>query len=388
MTNERGASILEVLLAMAIVAMVMPFLYFQISEISQNVVDIRDANAIISLREPALNFVRLNQTNWPSVAQIKLDDSELKRISNDAHTGFIDRYDVRGAIMTDVYLAFNTGDAMRAANIAKQIGGDAALVNPDGVAYATSWAAAAPDFAPGDLVYRISYNFSGDDNSKYLHRATTGEDDFNVMMRPLLMNGFDVFNVGTIAAASARITDVSAAFAASELMSSDTIYFARGANMDGNSMDIGALRVSGDTIGFRGILAMQLNEKQFGTNGNIIADRVNVYENLHVANRMNIKSESTRNISDFVVIKAHSVATPFLSVGEIIFSDNFGLTVSGELLMSTNPPIRIGDWIFPSYTPPGFAELSLARAPIPNTPNPQEFELIMKDGWKDIRVLQ
>ncbi len=325
MVNERGASILEVLLTLAIIAMVAPFLYFQVSDISRQAADIRVANQIISLREPALNFVRINQTEWPTDIQIKLDSDELAAISPDATAGFVDRYDANGAIMTDVYLAFNVGDATMAAQIAKQIGSDAAVVNPDGAAYAKIWAASAPDWDVGDLVYRIAYSFSGEDNAKYLHRATTGEDDFNVMLRTLNMNNFDTYNVGTVAAESVIVRDAFAAFAAANLMSADSIYFARGANLDGNSIEIGALRVSGDTTGFRNITALRLNGDGFGTSGNIITDRANISNSVNVAGRMNIKAEMARTISGFIVINAHSVAVPFMSVGELTFFNDFGL---------------------------------------------------------------
>ena len=73
--NSRGASMTEVLLAMAIVAMATPFLYSQISDTNNTLRDISAANEIISLRDTVLNFVRLNQSDWPDTAQIKLADA-------------------------------------------------------------------------------------------------------------------------------------------------------------------------------------------------------------------------------------------------------------------------------------------------------------------------
>ena len=74
---SRGASMTEVLLAMAIVAMAAPFLYSQIANTNNTLRDIAVANKIIALRDTVMNFVRLNQADWPDVAQIRLSDDEL-----------------------------------------------------------------------------------------------------------------------------------------------------------------------------------------------------------------------------------------------------------------------------------------------------------------------
>ena len=106
-TNNAGASITEVLLAMAIVAMETPFVYKQIAQTNQNIRDIAVAKSIIATRDSVLNFVRTNQDKWPESVQIKLDNTDLANISPDAVAGFIDKYPVIGTTITDVYLAFN-----------------------------------------------------------------------------------------------------------------------------------------------------------------------------------------------------------------------------------------------------------------------------------------
>ena len=211
--NCRGASVLEVLLAMAIVAIATPFVYSQIAKTNRTVHDIAIARKIMSTRDAALNFVRMNQDAWPDNAQIKLDDTELDTISTDAAAGFIDKYAVNGAIITDVYLAFVAADTgLRTNEIARHIGTDAAVVSDDGVAYGNAWAVAAPDFIPGDLIYRISRDIAGTDTSIYLHRGTMGEDGLNMMQRDLDMAKHHVYNVASLNGKSARARNINVTF--------------------------------------------------------------------------------------------------------------------------------------------------------------------------------
>ena len=382
-TNNAGASITEVLLAMAIVATATPFVYKQIATTNQTIRDIAIAKAIISTRDSVLNFVRTNQDKWPETVQIQLDDTDLASISPNAFTGFIDKYSAIGTTITDVYLAFKIDDSNLHANkIAKHIGGDAAVVNDNGIAYGNTWAVAAPDFQPGDLIYRITRNISGEDTSKYLHRATSGEDDFNVMMRNLNMNKHHIYNTATIIAESAKINNANAVFVNSESLDAKNIYFSSGANMDGQDVHFGNLRVTGDMYGFRNIYADNLNGSKFTTSGRIITDRASILNSIKVGNNMVVKSDSSRSISGFTIISSNTVLTPFISSEEMIFYDNFGLTVSGELLMSTTPPLKIGNWSFPSTKPPMFSEFEISRAKIPETINQSEFDAILKSGWQ------
>ena len=382
-TNNAGASITEVLLAMAIVALATPFVYKQIATTNQTIRDIAIAKTIISTRDSVLNFVRTNQDKWPETVQIQLDDTDLASVSPNAFTGFIDKYSAIGTTITDVYLAFKIDDSKLHANkIAKHIGGDAAVVNDNGIAYGNTWAVAAPDFQPGDLIYRITRNISGEDTSRYLHRATSGEDDFNVMMRNLNMNKHHIHNTATIIAESAKINNANAVFVNSESLDAKNIYFSSGANMDGQDVHFGNLRVTGDMYGFRNIYADNLNGSKFTTSGRIITDKASILNSIKVGNNMVVKSDSSRSISGFTIISSNTVLTPFISSEEMIFYDNFGLTVSGELLMSTTPPLKIGNWSFPSTKPPMFSEFEISRAKIPETINQSEFDAILKSGWQ------
>lgn len=380
---NRGASVLEVILSMAIVAMAAPMVYSQISETNRNIHDIAMAHEITELRGDILNFIRINQDEWPDIVQIRMTDEELEIIAPEAHAGFIDKYSVRGTTITDVYLAFDiNAPNLRTANIAHHIGEDAAVIADDGVAYGRTWAVSAPDFNHGDLIYRISRSVFGEDNTKYLHRGSSGDDDLNVMLRDLNMGGYNVFDVGGISASATRIQDATATFVKSEDLTAQSVYFANGANMTGGNISIDSLRVTGDIMGFRNIYADNLNGATYTTSGRVIVDRATVTNSVNVARNLNLKSSGARTIGGFTGIKAGSVYTPFLTTNEIMFYEDVGLTVSGELMMSSNSPIKFGNWTFPSTTPPSFNSLVLSRASIPAVPSNSEFGVLMSDGWQ------
>lgn len=383
--ENRGASILEVLMSMAIVAVALPFVYSQIIETNANIRDMAIAHDISGLRPDVLNFIRLNQDTWPEVAQIRMSDEDLSRISDGINVGFIDKYVVNGASITDVYLCFKTGYTnLHTANIAHHIGDDAAVVSSDGIAYGRNWAVSAPDFNAGDLVYRITRDVAGEDKTKYLHRGTSGDDELNIMLRDLNMAGYNMYDVGGVYASAMRVKDITATFVTANDLIAQTIYFSNGANMTGNNVSIEALRVTDDIIGFRNIYAGKLNNNGFTTSGRVVTDRATITDSLNVAGDMNLKSDTSRTVSGFAGIKAGSVYAPFISTDEIVFYENFGLTVSGELMMSTNSPIKFGSWSFPSVTPPSFTAFNLSRVAIPSVPKTSEFGPLMTSGWQSI----
>lgn len=387
--ENRGASVMEVLLALGIVALATPFVYNQISRSTQTVRDMAHAHQIMNVRDSVLNFVRMNQDKWPDVAQIRLDEEELRAISDMPVAGLIDKYSVRGATITDVYLAYEIGDDLMATSrIASHIGANAAVVADDGVAYGASWAAAAPDFEPGDLIYRITRDVSGSDTSRYLHRATSGEDDLNVMFRDLNMGGYNVYNIASIFADSVTANNATAFFVNANDIAAENVYFSSGANMDGGDVFIDNMRVSGDITGFKNIYADKMNGTTYTTSGRIIADKATVANSINVSRDLVLKSDSTKTISGFTGISTGTVVAPFLSTEEIMFYEDFGLTVSGELLMSTVSPIQIGRWVFPSTTPPRFSKFNISRTTTPDMPETSEFNAIMKSGWMQSGITQ
>ena len=387
--ENRGASVMEVLLALGIVALATPFVYNQISRSTQTVRDMAHAHQIMNVRDSVLNFVRMNQDKWPDIAQIRLDEEELRAISDMPVAGLIDKYSVRGATITDVYLAYEIGDDLMATSrIASHIGANAAVVADDGVAYGASWAAAAPDFEPGDLIYRITRDVSGSDTSRYLHRATSGEDDLNVMFRDLNMGGYNVYNIASIFADSVTANNATAFFVNANDIAAENVYFSSGANMDGGDVFIDNMRVSGDITGFKNIYADKMNGTTYTTSGRIIADKATVANSINVSRDLVLKSDSTKTISGFTGISTGTVVAPFLSTEEIMFYEDFGLTVSGELLMSTVSPIQIGRWVFPSTTPPRFSKFNISRTTTPDMPETSEFNAIMKSGWMQSGITQ
>ena len=381
--SQRGATMVEAVLAIAVVIAVSPFMYTQIVQMSHDSQDIAVANEIVKLRDSVINYIRVNQNQWPDNTEIKLSDDEIKNISPIAHSVYIDKYKVNGASITDVYLAINTNQSdFRTANIAKQIGEDAAVVRDDGIAYSQSWAVSAPDdFYVGDLIYRVSYDFEGADKSRFLHRGTMGEDNLNQMQRNLHMNNFNIFNAHDIDAVSAKIVDVDAVFLESDVVDANNVYFSSGANIGSENITFSSMRVTGDTNGFRTIKADVLNSDKYTTNGRLIVDRATIGNSVNVAGNLILKSPNTRTISGFGGISVNKLLTPYLTATDLVFFENFGITVSGELLLAGIAPLKIGSWSFPSTTPPSFSKLILTRASIPSNPDMDEFDKITSQNW-------
>ena len=380
---QRGGGLVEVLLALVIISVATPFTYSIISDTTHTMHNMAIANDIISLRDGVLNFIRTNQDLWPDTAQIQMSPEELAEFSDSISTGFIDKYSVRNGTIIDVYLAFDFQmPAKRVAQIVNNIGADAAIVGADGIAYGDSWAVTAPGFHSGNLVYKITRNLSDVDTSRFLHRGSGGEDDLNVMARDLNMGGHDVYNIGGVDAKSVRVRNLDATFISADTIDARTVYFSSGANMNGDNVKIGTLRVSGDINGFRNITGKKLNGSSFNVNGRLIADRATINKVVNVGRNFILKSSSLKTISGFTGMSAGTVYTPYILTKEIIFYENFGLTVSGELLVSTNSPIKFGSWSFPSTTPPSFASLQLTRAPIPAAPKTDEFRALMTSEWQ------
>lgn len=383
--EQYGATITEVILAVAIVVAVSPFLYRQIIEMTRDSADIAIANQIVDLRGDVINFLRINQPQWDDTAEIKMTEDQIKEIAPNAHSGFIDKYKVNGASITDVYLAFDIDASdYSVSNIAKHIGEDAAVVREDGIAYSQSWAVSAPeDFYVGDLIYRISRDFEGANKSKFLHRGTMGEDDLNQMQRNLHLNNYNIFNVSNIDASSAKIIDVDAVFLNADVVDATSVYFSSGANMNSANIAVNSMRVTGDTSGFQMIRADTLNGGKYTTNGRLVVDRATVGNSVNVSGNLILKTSGSQTISGFSGISMNKLLTPFVSATDMTFFENFGITVSGELLLAGDAPLKIGSWYFPSTTPPSFSRFILTRATIPSVPDASEFKSLMQKNWQD-----
>ncbi len=385
---------------MSIIAVAAPFMYNQIKRTYGDIENISVAQKIVDLQDNALNFVRTHQSQWGDTEQIQLSDEELAEISSLPVAAFIDRRQYRGTTITDVYMLFDVSDsAVRTNQIARQIGGDAAIVDDDGVAYGASWAVAGPEFKPGELVYRVSHNFSSIDRNNFLHRGASGDveqkksdttdDDvdtvknkLNAMLRNLNMGGKDLLDVGAVDAKTVVGKNVNTTFLESDDAVVDSTYFSSGANIQGTDANIDTIRALGDISGFRTITANTLNGSTFSNTGTVIADRATVNRSVRIGNLFKLKSSSTRTISAFTAISANSVYTPYVTTTDLVFYGDFGLTVSGELLLSRTAPLKIGSWAFPSNQMPSFSKLTLGRTKINPAPDKSEFSAIMSSDWQ------
>ena len=78
---QRGATMTEVILAVAVVVVVSPFLYNQIIDMTHESSDIATANKIVNLRGSVINYLRINQPQWDEVAEIKMgEDNNWRKI--------------------------------------------------------------------------------------------------------------------------------------------------------------------------------------------------------------------------------------------------------------------------------------------------------------------
>lgn len=395
-----GASLIEVILAISIVAVAAPFMYKQIKQTYSDIENISVAQRIVDLQDSVLNFVRIHQEDWPEEAEIALTPEDIQEMSPMISSGIIDKRKFQGTTVTDVYLAFNISDSVvRTNQIARQIGGAAAVVGDDGIAYGNNWAVAGPGFEPGYLIYKISHNFATQDRTNFLHRAASdaivdnkrnknqtddesGANNLNAMLRNLNMGGKDLLNVGNLEADSVSVKNINATFIKSDVVDADSVYFSSGANIQGSDAIIDTIRALGDISGFRNITANNLNGNTFSNTGAIITDRATITKSVRIGNLFKLKSSSNKTINVFTAISSNTVYTPYVTATDMIFYGDFGLTVSGELLMSQTAPLKIGSWTFPSNQMPQFAQLKLGRAQISKTPNKSEFSAIMSSDWQ------
>ena len=202
------------------------------------------------------------------------------------------------------------------------------------------------------------------------------------MLRNLNMGGKDILNVGTLEADSVSVKNINSTFIKSDAIGADSVYFSSGANIQGSDATIDTIRALGDISGFRNIIANNLNGNSFSNTGAIITDKATIKNSVRIGNLFKLKSSSNKTINVFTAISSNTVYTPYVTATEMMFYGDFGLTVSGELLMSQTAPLKIGSWSFPSNQMPQFSQLKLGRATISETPDKSEFSAIMSSDWQ------
>lgn len=182
---QNGSSMIEVILAVALVLAVTPFLYSQISDMTEMVQDIHYAKKIVGMRNNVITFVRVNESDWDKMDEIpEVKPEELKEIAPGAKNMIIDNQGGKTGTI-DVYLVFPKREtSARTAKVVKYIGHDAAVVQPGGIAYAQNWAVQDDSFKDGELIFKISRDYALENKENYLHR----EGDLASMATDLYMN--------------------------------------------------------------------------------------------------------------------------------------------------------------------------------------------------------
>lgn len=403
--EQKGSGLMETLLAIAIVGAIMPFAYNSVMDMSRKVADVSESKRIIAWQDPVMAYVRKNQADWPSNAQVEFDEEEVVNIGTGdnrllkPYAGFIEKREGSGGISINAYLAFKPVDIkkVRVANIVQNIGVDAAMVQSGGEAVSQSgWSISSELFTEGDLIFRVSDILGEDDVYKYLHRTYLDDKELNTMRRDLDMAKNSISGVGKITAQTINATGAKAWFVNSSKVITNEIFFPEGMTIDTSKAIFGSITVNGDVNGFRKITADKLkhvgttSSATWATKGDIIADSVNINGPVHVQRDMVVKSESARTITGFAGIRTQAVATPYLYADNLIFQAGYGITISSDLLYSSSgESITIGSWRFPSTTGPGFSELILKKTSDEEfgealaTPDSEDFSPLMTSGWKD-----
>ena len=402
--EQRGAGLLEVLLVLAVIGIMMPFAYNTMSDATRDIANSVEAQRVMDWADPVMAWVRKNQADWPSSAQIEFDQQEISAIGTGKtrlltpFSGFIDKRQMAGGFMIDAYLAFHPNgiDEMRSTQIASQIGPDAAVVGEGGTAVSASgWSVSSDDLSQGDLVFRISDILSMDESLRYLHRTYLDDESVNAMQRDLMLGKHNLLDAGAINAQNFNAVNATTWFAETPLMNLNEVYFRGGANLDAGKATLNAVRVSGDVNGFRRITANNFTGSggsEWSARADIVADNAEITGSVRVSRDLNIRAEYGGGISGFAAIQAGSLSTSFISADQMFFAGSFGVTVSSELLHSTSgyAPLKLGSWSFPSSTGagPAFTTLTLVKisggdvGEILSAPDVREFEPIMADGWR------
>ncbi len=397
--SESGNTLLESLLAIAVVAIISPFIYMQVRDTSREISDLVTAKKILEYKSPIMNFARMNYDKWGDNTQIILSPEDIKTIAPDTNTitpyaGFVDKYKVTNTQHLDIYLAFRIENSLRSAKLAKNIGSDAGSVTQDGIAYNTfgTWGVVAKEFKTGDLVYKITADFIENDSNKFLHKTGNEKNELNKMHRDLYFSGNSIFDIAKISAKTVQAFNLSAGFVTSKIITADTAYFPNGANIQADKSKFNTIKTIGDITGFRNINTSSVSGVtmlgNWSSGAQIIADRADISGKINVSGDMSVKSASSVTLSDFINISTHSIYTSYANIDSIYFTSGYGLTISSELLSSTKDyPLKIGSWTFPSTSSPTFNAIALTRfgnsilnetLQIPSN----QFSKITKSGWK------
>ncbi|MDR1826613.1 MAG: hypothetical protein LBQ49_02885 [Rickettsiales bacterium] len=373
--KSGGASLMEMMIAVALVFLAAPFAYRQISNLGDDLKIMADAAEIVRNAEPVRNFMRLYSDEFVP--------GEMNSVDIDGENVELFVVNVSGEISAFLVDKNHKDDILRAHKIANMIGVSAAVVEEDSMAYSPygNWAIMIPGGEAGDIVYRIKAARIVDDTAKYLHRTVLLENDLSVMKRDLYMGGFSIVGAGAIAAQKLSASDLEANLIKANAVRAGSLYFADGLNLNPEKAKIPNMRVVGDVVGFRNLSADNFTS----SSGSVTSDRADISKTLVVSKKLEVKSPYSRSVSGLGNVSAADVKTAYLDAETLAFMPGFGLVVSGELLYTATPPIRIGAWSFPNSggTGPRVENLRLSNfggkkidAKIP------DFSEILKGGWR------
>ncbi|MDR1027452.1 MAG: hypothetical protein LBL46_03495 [Rickettsiales bacterium] len=368
---------LEMLFALLIAGAAMPMAYRQMSNIGRDLEIVGAAKDIISRTDPIRNFIRLRAADLPADEFVEIESGEADiRVfmlkSKDGVAAF--------AIFAGDGPGAGGGDILKSQALAHRIGMDAAVAEPDGMAYSAvgNWAVEVGENAqPGDVVVRVRTLRQNDDTAKYLHRMVLSEAGLSTMKRDFSMGGFAMTDVGSVDAKKLTATGIDAYLVKTPVIATDSLYFMGGLNLNPEKSVLTSVRAQGDAVGFRNLYTDNFQSPR----GEMTADRASVAQSLVVANKFEVKSSYSRTASGFAGMTAKVIKTSYLDAGTLRFMPGFGLTISGELLRS-DQPVKIGSWAFPNTggTGPKFSELVLGGRSVSGAS--ADFSEVLEGGWR------
>ncbi|MDR2770128.1 MAG: hypothetical protein LBB08_01625 [Rickettsiales bacterium] len=368
--SERGASMLEMMFAAAVMALALPFAYRQISQAGESLKNAAIAKDLMAESADFRNYLRMNAS--------LLEDGELTEVESQNLKIYVAKSE--GAATGFLVAQHFEDDVLRAHKVAAMIGHDAAVAGDDGAAYSGGgWSVQLPDLEPGDIVVRSTMSLQSDETAKYLYRTVLSEGELSTMKRDLSMGGKSLVNAGEVSANKLSAQAIDAYLVATPVIAAAGLHFTNGLNLNPGESHIPAIRATGDAIGFRNFWTDEFS------GASIAADRGSVSQKLVVSNKFEAKSSYSRTASGFAGTSAGTVRTSYLSAETLTFLSPFGLTVSSELMHSSDPPVKLGSWTFPNSggAGPKFEDLKLSNfSGRPAVPAKTDFSEILKEGWR------
>ena len=393
-SSERGAQLLETLLAIGLVAAMAPFVYNRVAEISRDIIDVSVARQINNFSVPMTGFIRANFAGWGDNAFFEMSPEILDTIhiaQIQPAVAFVEKFRHNAGATVEAYIVFPSEfDTIRTHRIARHLGMDAAVVDTSNVAFSAAggWSIHSDGFAENDLVFRIVVEFPIDDSRNFLHRVMMSDEMMNTMERDILMARNNIWDIGTLGARILESSRIDTYFIAAQNITADYAIFPHGAGLDATNIRFGALRVMGDIFGFRNFIAGTFTGGGGSGNwagaGEIIADRATFHDGINVNNNMIVNAPGMRTVSGFTALRAHTLMTPLVIADEMFFAGSAGIVISNELSRGGNiGPVRFGAWNFPASIAPRFVNINLTRTTL-RTEQPRDLDAIMSSNWMEL----